>query len=522
MFFGLESEHIAGYCCICLFSFLVSDVCFQLLLTHLRIGNLLLFFFLIFFFALIIKNISDLRNVSGETCGEINNGVENLTSQNDFGYLSTFAYGYPARQYFIPALPSIFWGRSLSSMNLGGSIYFLFGIIIFTSGIFSLLKDNILKEATSIFALASLLHFHFVNHFLFYFEQSIFPLSFTLILAGLYMHLTSKRDKTEIIILSGFILLNLIYSYTPSLSIYVLTLPIGLFLLKSKELTLKEKALFLFIFLLSIVSLQISFKLRHDINIFQLNERGVEQLVKDLGEMIDIVFWGNPPGFYSSTFFQPFFISLLASFLFFVFGPKYAFLALWMLIIIILSVISRGYTYYGVHFRLHRSIVILPIFLTMIVFLINKISTTIKPKYFIVLLLIIIFSGIQYHQKIINNRTPTYQLTSIFWLNDHIKTSSISEDKKPIYFADNQLQDFNMMNNLFEYFAPTFRDEGYRNDIFNLNCQINKNYKGIILIKNNHQCFETLKKEAEKSEYIKYYGYFHTHNDGEIYAFELK
>jgi hypothetical protein len=66
-------------------------------------------------------------------------------------------------------------------------------MFIFASGSLNYLGYGGAGNLVTAFLLASIPHFLYVNHFLFFFEQSIFPFSFGLMGAGLLETTVEKR-----------------------------------------------------------------------------------------------------------------------------------------------------------------------------------------------------------------------------------------------------------------------------------------------------------------------------------------
>lgn len=147
---------------------------------------------------IIVMHAFNINNGSLESTQQIGCTIEQLTTRADKGFRQFCFIGYPTRQYFIPALPTIFLGRSYSAINMGYAIYSLVGIVIFTSGLLSFLKRKFDAERADIataFGLASLLHLFFFSHILLMFEQSIFPLALGLSAAGLVLEYSVHKKE---------------------------------------------------------------------------------------------------------------------------------------------------------------------------------------------------------------------------------------------------------------------------------------------------------------------------------------
>ncbi|KKQ36858.1 MAG: hypothetical protein US53_C0035G0011 [Candidatus Woesebacteria bacterium GW2011_GWA1_37_7] len=97
---------------------------------------------IIFFITLIFIRLDNPKSLSAEASIEISCGINQLTTTPDFGYNQTCMFGYPARQYFLPALTTFLFGRNIVSINSGNAIYFILGLIIFSSGILELYSHS--------------------------------------------------------------------------------------------------------------------------------------------------------------------------------------------------------------------------------------------------------------------------------------------------------------------------------------------------------------------------------------------
>ena len=82
-------------------------------------------------FGVVLLNTNNLKNISGETTQEISCTLNLLNSSPDWGFRKTCLFGYPARQLFLPSLPSLVLGTNQFSLNLGECLYFFLGSIIY-------------------------------------------------------------------------------------------------------------------------------------------------------------------------------------------------------------------------------------------------------------------------------------------------------------------------------------------------------------------------------------------------------
>jgi hypothetical protein len=130
--------------------------------------------------------------------------------------------GYPARQFMLPAVPTLLFGVQQWTLNAGHAGYLILGVVLFTHGAVTLFERT---AVGALWALSMLLLAH-VYYFLWLvtnFEQSMYPLSFALMAAGLAMTFT-RECNTRMLIELGLVCYFALFSYTPSLSLVGLSL----------------------------------------------------------------------------------------------------------------------------------------------------------------------------------------------------------------------------------------------------------------------------------------------------------
>lgn len=324
-------------------------------------------FVLIIWIGLIGFWAQDSRSLSGETTQETACAISHLTQSPDKGLHHTCLFGYPARQYLPQATASLLFDRSLVVVNLAGSMYFIIGLFIFASSCVDFLGKTRRADLFTAIAIALLFHFKFLNHFLFHFEQSIFPLSFGLMVAGLGLPLLHHKNTALNWGLLGVVVLLLVHSYTPSLVLLGLVIPFSLgFLVKHKAQAFWGA----WLVAICILSVVISFVYRQDLSLVGSSQRSYQELARDALQAHTHLLVGNEAA-YASPIAQGVFIAFLLSLLVGLQGKTFFFVGWWAYAVIILAVISKGYSYYAVDFRLHRSMVIIPPLLASAVILIK-------------------------------------------------------------------------------------------------------------------------------------------------------
>lgn len=404
----------------------------------------------------IFTNLTSNKNLSGETTNEIRCAVNHMESSSDWGFNKTCLFGYPARQYFLPSFPTMIFGRSQFALNFGGSLYFIFGIIIFSAGILRFLKKKVAGDLFVAIILSMIFHFYYVLHFLFYFEQSIFPFSFALIICGL-LFVYKETKSNESLFITGLLAFYLIYSYTPSLFFYFLLLIVFLYFITSASVQKNQKIYLMMIIVFSLISFILSLLVRSDINVYKGGRSSFDLLVDAKLALTHLVLQNQGNPIISPYLNYLFLLVFYFSYIYF-FGGKFFVASLWILGVIIFSTISQGYLYYGIDFRLHRASVIFPVFLSMLAILFNRLFPRIKSKarttemILFVVFIFYLYTGLKFYNRYIKSRSVNYHLETINWFKQQ---KLISPNKNIKILVDPQTEpSYLSLYDYMQYFAP--------------------------------------------------------------------
>jgi hypothetical protein len=350
-------------------------------------------FVLIIWIGLIGFWAHDSRSLSGETTQETACAITHLTKSPDAGLHQTCLFGYPARQYLPQAVASLLFGRSLAVVNLAGSVYFLTGLLFFASSCVDFLGKSRRADVFTASAIALLFHFKFLNHFLFHFEQSIFPFSFGLMVVGLGLTLINRHHTALHWGTLGIVVLLLVHSYTPSLVLLGLIIPASLV-----SLVKRTTRSFLGVWLLAVCVLAVVLSLlyRQDLSFTSASQRTAQELVQDVVQAHTHLLVGNEAPAFASPIAQGVFLAFFASLLVGLQGKKFLYVGWWAYAVIILAVISKGYSYYAVDFRLHRSMVIVPPLLASAIILFKPYVGKLSMRHALFAFVVVVSSGVSY------------------------------------------------------------------------------------------------------------------------------
>ncbi len=171
--------------------------------------------------AFAVWGVSAAHPLHDELAVEIQCTLEQIGSSPDAGFGSLCHHGYPTRQYYLSALPSLLLGRCPVALKLGGTLPLILGLALFVSGAIAFFGASGAADWALALALSLLVQSRFVIQWLVNPEQALFPISYSLAAVGLCLrYLVDKSTRTLLLIL---ILLWLgAFAYTPTLSLLAL------------------------------------------------------------------------------------------------------------------------------------------------------------------------------------------------------------------------------------------------------------------------------------------------------------
>ncbi|MBD3279223.1 MAG: hypothetical protein GF390_00755 [Candidatus Pacebacteria bacterium] len=470
-----------------------------LILTSLKNKSFFTLAGLLILISLIVINLTKPQNISGETTQEVNCALSYFQTK-DWGYHDSCFLGYPVRQYLIPALPSLIWGRNQLTLNLGGSLYFLTAVIIFSQSLLEYFRFSQKNDLITAIILTSLLHFHYLNHFLFHlFEQSNFPLSLSLLTIGLLFKFL-KQKKPRWLVLIGISFQYLVFSYTPSLAFLGLGL-VGLGYLLTKHQNKLNKFISLSIIVITLMSLCLSLSFRRDIRLLGNDNNTPITFIQNLNQIGQHLLFSNQgQSFYSPIIVFPLLITVLIP-LTLVLGWQAACIAGWVCLTVIVATQAKGYSFYSLDFRIHRALVVAPTVLTLLHLLLQKINLQKKlsRSFLIVTLLLLTLSGLKYQTDYIKNRPISQHLAFSLWLKQQLPDF---QTQQKLYFINPKTKFISLRDEL-QYFFPQLILTNKTIAPSQTNCTSSQ--PGLYLVHSSHVCYDILSQPDEKKEVIAYY-----------------
>lgn len=372
-------------------------------------------------------------------------------SLSDFGYNATCHLGYPARIFLIPSIPSLVFGPSLIALNLGGWIYIFCGVTIFTNSLIKYFHENQSPDIVIFFSLALLPNFFHFNYFLFAYELGIFPTVLMLAQTGFYLSYL-KEKKIKYILLLLIINYYLIFSYTTALAIVALSIFLLLLFIFEKKIPTGHKHILKIGIIATIILCICSLFTRNDIRIFHGSESSInipEELFNAIGFFIN----GHIMTPFSTSVISLIIFVVILSLLSFQFGKKYFIIGVWIIAVIITAIISAGYFFNPLEFRIHRALIILPPIVVFASIIVNRILSSIPSGKIIIIIfsIFLLILGTYYQYKYLDTKVGDERHRHYELIN-YLKTNITNGDEIYLYFDINTENKFLSINDNLRYY----------------------------------------------------------------------
>ncbi|MCX7996134.1 MAG: hypothetical protein N2691_00020 [Patescibacteria group bacterium] len=310
------------------------------------------------------------RHVSGETTIEIGCILQELANADDSGWHARCLSRYPARQLLVPALPTILTDRSVWALQTGTAILFTLSVVMFASGMLRLLRENRHRDLLTAIGISIMYQVTHVLYLLYSYEQSILPMISTLFLVGLYLQFREKPSGTPLLYMV-FLLITLVHGYTTGLAVLPLAAALILAHAFLRGMVHIDPWKAFAILLLVGLHVAISFTYRTDFTIYS-GDKPLASFGLELAQLGRHLFYQAETLLYSNYLFQGFLMFFIACMSLGAFGWRLAAIGWWSAGVLIASILLRGYSYYGIHFSLHRSVIILPVLIATATMLVNS------------------------------------------------------------------------------------------------------------------------------------------------------
>ncbi len=417
-------------------------------------------------------------------------------SLSGFGYNSTCHFGYPARIFILPSLPSLILGRSLFALNFGGWIYIFCGITIFSSSLIEYFREKRNTDIATSFSIAMLPNFYYFNYFLFAYELGIFPTIFTLIQIGFYLLYLSKGNIRYILLLLA-VNYYLIFSYTTGLAVVFLSSFYMFFFIFEKSVPKLHKLLFMLSTVITLLLFISSLFIRNDIHIISASTESID-IFTELNNSFAYFINGHALNPFSTSLLSLTIFVVILALLSFQFGKKYFVAGVWAIGVIIFATISHGYSFNSIDFRIHRSLIIIPIIITFAGIIVHQILLHLPQakKIIIVIVIFMLSLGLYYQYIYLNSKIGGERhrhFVLIKWLETNFQKEILQSgillfDTNPSYYIS--------INDNLHYYYPGLNAENIADDCSNTILR----QKNIILFTTNikrHECLSNYINNAQ-------------------------
>jgi len=440
---------LAGFSLLCLFRTTQLLIAGRFILTA---------FVTVIFLGLVLVAATDTRNLSGETTREIGCVLTHLTAARDKGFSQTCHLGYPARQFLLPAAPTLVFGRTYEALQFGNIAYFVLGFIVFLRGMIGFLmhtKDADMKLAT---VLSFLLHFYLMLYIVLTFEQAVYPISLAFYSVGLWL-IWYRKKTSALLLMLGLIQLALIHLYTPALAVVFLNMALfSYFAYEAFKKRPRSTLLLVSVLLVTSISLVISIRTRTDIRI--TTNASSPATIQSVGAVFTdmwrhIVYRTGSIPWISAVFSLPFLMIFVLS-LIGALGTVASILATWMLSVMFIAVFAHGYASGSVDYKLQRAIVIIPYFLLIAAEGAKRIHVSKSVLTSIVILLLV--SGVGTFREVQLRKTDVHQVQLSAYLQPRIQPQGTSDKLGTIYLSSDILPFVKADNfgDITPYFLPSW------------------------------------------------------------------
>lgn len=459
----------------------------------------LLVIVILVYVAIVVANLTDPRSMSAEAAHEIDCTLRLLASTSDHAFRGTCLFGYPARQFLLPAIPSLLFGRSQLLLNLGGDIYFLLGVLIFGGGVIRYRRADAGAGLLAALLLTVFLHVYFWSHFILIYEQSIFPLSFALIGGGLLLYYLS--GETAALPLGGLLLLYLIESYTPSLAVYSLAgVTIGYLAFRGNISRGAATALVAG----SLIVLLVSFGFRADLNVGARDNPTLGSDIRNAFEHVIYLNHGVPVT--SPVLVWPLVVGVGLC-LSWQLGLEGFVIAGWVIAVYLIAVVSHGYSLNSLDFRLHRAMIIFPVLITLGAAAARRFTLSRARDALTVVVLVMLAAGLKFHLDYRNAQQPDPSLNFASWMQSHIHARGTVSHPVLMWWAPGSDLFLPAVRDIAAYMEPQFQQGVIDQSLLGQGCPAARVLTGVIVLQANGPCFNTLRSTVASTP-TRFDGYY--------------
>jgi len=392
----------------------------------------------------IIGQTTNPASLSEELTQEIACLLRRWADAPDAGFQQGCLFDYPARQFIFPALPTLILGRNQLALNLGAALLISAGISIFAAGLRDHLKGTVSEDALTAILIASLVQATWVTRLIFLYEQSVYPFVYTLAAVGFWF-VSSERPLLRGALLS-LCAIHLAHGYTTALA------PLGLVLAAiSYELIKYRNRTSALILATTLLTAVVTFGYRGDLRLLGSNGSLHERLL-EAWQGFNLIFLDSSDQRIFQSLATPLFFIGLAAAIFGALGVSGCIVAVWVLATIAFSAGTIGYTNYDIFFRLHRTVIALPVMLAMSALVLAPGVRKVPARAMVAIFCLFATSSAYYGYRYLQGRSANQHLAWYSWASQRL-----GPQKAEIYFTPQLSLQYGSSYDLLVYFNPNWQ-----------------------------------------------------------------
>lgn len=442
---------------------------------------------------LLVSQASSVTSLSGETAIEMNCGI-GLWQDLERGVTPTCMFGYPTRQYLVPSLPSLLFGRIQMMLNLGSVIYLSIGFVILSWGIHTFWSKHKGVDFLAAIVLLLISQSLIFWHLAFFYEQSIYPVALAALVTGLgLINLASGKRLWRILFIWS--LIYCLFTYTPSLPIFLLGY-VGLLWIFLSRLKRRKYEWFTgFTLCLLLLLLFVSLSVRNDLHLsgnYYAADQSIGNLKEDLYTVgKHLVFQSQGTAYMTSVGWGVFVVLLISMSLGWG-GWKGFLLILWAWVFIVGVVFAEGYSIGSIAYRFHRFTAIFPVLFTYQLLFLSRW----KQKKVLGLIWIgLLFYSVLQVGTFVRHQPIKWQAVIYQTVERDISLKSTHEPLTAMIEEEGLPMEVYSLKDTFGYFYPGFAQELVTADCLSLRDKLFKRPLLIILTTESTNCDSVLNHE---------------------------
>lgn len=329
------------------------------LLSDLRKGKVVFALLVIGLGIMVFYRLGDIYHleINYESAGQLASFLKYNIHKPDWAYTLTAYLGYPARQFIIPAIPSLLFGNDVFWLQFGYAILFYSGVLCFFLGVRHYFSIKQHGELWALFTVLSCFTFPYLMQYLHNMEQVMLPICFVMHALGWFLLSLEKLTPPRVLILAWIAGL-LGTSYTPDLAAWILFQIFFLLVLAraARQGRRAQVVLWVSVWAYTLTFGLCSFLTRGDVRLTPQPGHSAESLLIAL----KVFFLGHPQEY------MPLPVAILVAIFFLLaLTGRLGFIkwitAVWFLAVVYFSATSSGYTSYDPVNTMKRSILMIPV-----------------------------------------------------------------------------------------------------------------------------------------------------------------